>query len=407
MAFEITNIEGKEILDSRGNPTLEVAVTASGETSSFAVPSGASTGAHEAHELRDDVTSHGGMKRALMELESVIMPALIGADVSDQKSIDKKMLSLDGTKNKSTLGGNTMLGVSIACAKTAAKLKKMETWQYLKTLASIAPSRQAPYLYANLINGGKHAHNGLAFQEYHLVPQGETLKESIRILGEVQNKLKDIVIDAYGKNVPLGDEGGFDIPINDVEEPLRLLKRAAEESGHIKKVRFALDVAATSFYDEASRTYKVNGTDLSEEELTALYGKLISEYGLLSIEDPFYEEAFDAFTSLRARFPGVYIVGDDLTVTNIDRLKLAFEKKSVSALIIKPNQIGTLTETLQTMAYAREHGIECIISHRSGETMDDFIADLAVAFSAFGIKAGARGPKEREAKYSRLEKITP
>jgi enolase len=405
MAFEITNIEGKEILDSRGNPTIEVTVTAGGVSASFAVPSGASTGVHEAHELRDDATSHGGMARACMELDSVIMPALIGFDVLNQKGFDETMITLDGTPNKSKLGGNTILGVSVASAKVAATLSGKPLYEYLRTLASIAPSRNAPYLYANLINGGKHAHNGLAFQEYHLVPQGETLTESLSILEAVQKELKELVVEKFGKNISLGDEGGFDIPSTQIEEPLQLLQQASVKAGFADKVRFALDVAASSFYNEASKTYRVDGEEITEEVLMARYGELIKNYNLLSIEDPFHEEAFDAFASLKETHPTVVIVGDDLTVTNVKRLTQAVEKKSVSALIIKPNQIGSLTETLQTMEYARAHGIECIVSHRSGETLDDFIADLTVAFSCFGIKAGARGPKEREAKYARLQAI--
>ncbi len=405
MAFEINNITGKEILDSRGNPTLEVTVTAGGESGSFQVPSGASTGAHEAHELRDDATSHGGMARALMELDSVVMPALIGADVSKQKEIDEMLLKLDNTPNKSVLGGNTMLGVSIACAKVAAKLEKKEVYEYLRTLATIEESQKIPYLYANLINGGKHAHNGLAFQEYHVIPQGETFAESLSILNAVQKELGVLVTETFGKNISLGDEGGFDIPSTLIEEPLQLLQEASVKAGYQNKVRFALDVAADSFYNEASKTYRVDGNDITEEDLLVRYGELIATYNLLSIEDPFHEEAFDAFRMLKEAHPNVIIVGDDLTVTNVKRLEMAIEKKSISALIIKPNQIGTLTETLATMALARNNGVQCIVSHRSGETMDDFIADLTVAFSCFGIKAGARGPKEREAKYSRLQKI--
>jgi enolase len=315
------------------------------------------------------------------------------------------MISLDGTKNKSALGGNTMLGVSIACAKVAAQLAGQETYVYLRRLADIKASRPIPYLYANLINGGKHAHNGLAFQEYHLVPQGETLSESLHILDVVQKELGKLVNEKYPHPIPLGDEGGFAIPELYVEEPLRLLKEASKRAGFSDKVRFALDVAASSFYNEASRLYRVDAKDITEDELMSLYDHLIESYNLLSIEDPFHEESFEAFKALKEKHPRVVIVGDDLTVTNVDRLKLAIEKGSISALIIKPNQIGTLSETFSTMALARNNDVECIVSHRSGETLDDFIADLAVAFSVFGIKAGARGPKEREAKYARLKAI--
>jgi enolase len=218
-------------------------------------------------------------------------------------------------------------------------------------------------------------------------------------------KVRTDVKEKYGDNIPLGDEGGFDIPVEKVEEPLVLLTQAVSQAGFEGRFRFALDVAADSFYNRETKTYHVDEKDITEDELMGVYDNLIATYHLLSIEDPFYEEAFDTFARIRARHPEVTIVGDDLTVTNRTRLERAVSENSVGALIIKPNQIGTLTETLATMEYARTHGVECIVSHRSGETLDDFIADLTVAFSCFGIKAGARGPKEREVKYSRLRTI--
>lgn len=405
MSFEITAISGKEIKDSRNNPTLEVTVFIGEESATFQVPSGASTGAHEALELRDDGNAKGGMTRAIHQLDTLITPALIGMDVTKQGDIDATLLRIDNTENKTNLGGNTMLGVSIAVAKLAAKVTGKETYEYLRSLRTIKESRPFPHLYANLVNGGKHAHNELAFQEYHTVPQGKDFSESLIILDQVQRELGVIVKEKYGDNTKLGDEGGFDIPAHTIEEPLQLLVQAVEQSGHEGNVRFALDVAADSFYDKEKKTYHVDGKDITEQELMDIYGMLIAKYSFLSIEDPFYEEAFDAFKVLREKHPDVTIVGDDLTVTNSKRLEHAFENNSIGALIIKPNQIGTLTETLATMEYARNHDIECIVSHRSGETMDDFIADLTVAFSCFGIKAGARGPKEREVKYSRLRTI--
>lgn len=402
MENKITKILAKEIKDSRGNPTIKVTVFCEDKFDSFSVPSGASTGAHEAHELRDE--DGKGVKNAIDKVNNIIAPALIGQDVLNQKEIDRIMIELDGTSNKDNLGGNSMIGVSIACAKVAAKVSGVEIFEHLRTLAEIKPSRKAPYLYMNLINGGKHAKNNLAFQEYHIVPNTENVEEAVEIGIKIQNSLKEIIIKNLGEeSTLLGDEGGFAPKISDIRKPLEYLVEAIKENNLEGKVRLALDVASTSFYENT--LYKIDGKEIAKDELLDIYNSLIKEFNLLSIEDPFYEEDFESFKKLKDNNQNLFVVGDDLTVTNKNLLKEAIEKGSINAMIIKPNQIGTLTETLETMKLARENGVELIVSHRSGETDDDFIADIAFAFNCFGLKSGAPTKPERKVKYDRLIKI--
>lgn len=396
----IDTIAGKQISDSRGNPTLSVEVRLSdGSKGVFDVPSGASTGVHEAHELRDDGTPQGGVARALELIENEVTALLQGANPFDQAEIDRKLIECDGTSAKDRLGGNTLIGVSIACAKAAAASRGVEVWEYLHAsfFDQVPPS--FPRLYANLINGGKHASTGLAFQEYHVVPKTQNIEEASALIADIQEKLGTIVAERFG-TVARGDEGGYALPVEDVRIPLALLDEAARAIGVRDAVDMALDVAASSFWN--GERYVVGGAVYDEASMIELFKTLSASGGMLSIEDPFHEEAFDSFAHLRAGLPGVLVVGDDLTTTSDERLEKALEQGSVDALIIKPNQIGTLTETIETMKLARERGIRCIVSHRSGETLDAFIADLAYASGAFGIKLGARGPSEREAKYARL-----
>jgi enolase len=398
----ITKIIAEEILDSRNNPTLKVTVHVDDISDSFSVPSGASTGIHEAHELRD--ADGKGVKDAVMKVNNLIAGALVGKDVLNQKEIDQIMIDLDGTEHKDNLGGNATIGVSIACAKVAAKVSGQEVFEYLRTLSNIKSSRKTPYLYMNLINGGKHAKNDLAFQEYHVVPDTEDVNEAVEIGIKIQHALKDILIKELGEeSVNLGDEGGFAPKLSDIRKPLEYLAEAIKQNYLIGKVRLALDVASSSFYENGN--YKVDGKLISKDELLNIYYSLIKEFNLLSIEDPFDEEDFDSFRKLNTSLENFKVVGDDLTVTNKVLLKKAIEEKSINAMIIKPNQIGTLTETLETMKLARENNIELIISHRSGETDDNFIADLAYAFGTFGLKSGAPEKSERKVKYDRLKEI--
>jgi len=319
------------------------------------------------------------------------------------------MIELDGTPNKDNLGGNSMVGVSIACAKLAAKVTNQEVYQYLQTLAEIKPSRKVPYLFMNLLEGGKHTKNNhLAFQEYLVVPETEDVAEAILIGVRIQNSLKEIIEKELGKESAVsGDEGGFAPRTDDIKKPLYFLSEAVKKNNLQNKVKLALDTAASSFYDGS--IYKVNGQNISKEDLMDVYKSLIAEFNLLSIEDPFDEEDFEDFTRLCQGFGGagkILVVGDDLTVSNSILLARAIKEKSIDGMIIKPNQIGTLSETLETMQLARENNIELIISHRSGETDDDFIADLAYAFGCFGLKSGSPSKPERMVKYQRLIKIS-
>lgn len=398
----ITKILAKEIKDSRGNPTIEVTVWAGVDSGSFSVPSGASTGIHEAHELRDE--DGKSVKNAIEKVNNAIAAALLGKNILNQKEIDEIMIKLDGTPNKDNLGGNSMVGVSIACAKAAAKISGQETYEYLRTLASIKPSRKVPYLFMNLIEGGKHTTRGLAFQEYHVMPETDDAEEALNIGVKIQNTLKEIIIKDLGESsVILGDEGGFAPKINEIRKPLLYLTQAIKQTNLQDKIHLSLDVAASSFYKKGY--YQVEGKDISAEELMSVYISLIAEFNLFSIEDPFNEEDFNNFRKFKEG-NNLLVVGDDLTVTNKSRLKKAIDNNSINAIIIKPNQIGTLTETLETMKLARENNIELIVSHRSGETDDDFIADLAYAFGCFGLKAGSSLRPERMVKYQRLIKIS-
>lgn len=405
MSKNITNIKAEEILDSRGNPTLKVMVLVDEFIGEFDVPSGASTGKYEACELRDGENGKSGVSKAIHQIESIIKPALTGQEVDAQEKIDRMMIELDNTINKTNLGGNSMIGVSVACAKAGAKVENIETFEYLRSKYEIKASREVPFLYFNLINGGKHTKSDLAFQEYHIVPQTNDLKESVQICKDVQKKLDEIIFNEFGKIFPKGDEGGIALPVIDVISPLSLLKRVVEELGYAEKVMFALDVAASSFYDHERGVYVFMDRDWTTAEMIELYKKINNEFKMISIEDPLDEEDFLGFAQLQKELPNIKIVGDDLTVTNKERLQKAIEMKSIKAIIIKPNQIGTLTEVVETIKLARDNEIDCIVSHRSGETMDTFIGDLVYAFKCFGIKAGALGPKERDVKYERLINI--
>ena len=398
----ITKITAEEIKDSRGNPTIKVTAWVDDVSGSFSVPSGASAGIHEAHELKDE--DGKGVKKTIDKVNKIIAPVLVGQNVLNQKEIDRIMLELDGTPNKDNLGGNSMIGVSIACAKVAAKVSEKEIFEYLRTLAEIKPSRKVPYLFMNLLEGGKHTNNHLAFQEYHIVLDTEDIAEAVDIGIKIQNTLKKIIIRDLGEDsVVSGDEGGLAPKISDIRKPFLYLSEAIRQNNLQDKVQLALDVAASSFYNDGK--YRVAGKDISKEELMIIYDYLIKEFNLFFIEDPFDEEDFDSFRKLKEKNKGLLVVGDDLTVTNVLLLKKAIENGSINAMIIKPNQIGTLTETLETMKLARENDIELIVSHRSGETDDDFVADLAYAFNCFGLKAGSPQKAERMVKYKRLIQI--
>lgn len=391
----IKRVHATEISDSRGKPTLRVIVETEGGEGQFDVPSGASTGEHEAHELRDP---QGGMSLSLRAIEE-IGTALYGLRAGEQHRIDDTLIALDGTTNKSRLGGNTLIGVSIAAARAAARAAQIPLYAHLRTLASIAPSRRVPLLFVNLINGGKHAHGGSPFQEHQIIPDTEDVGEALAITARVYERL-GALIRTRGVEPSEGDEGGYVFPVATVEEPFALLSQAAEG----ERVFIGADIAASSFFENGA--YAVFNSQKSADDLRATYQHLHETAELRFIEDPFAEESFDEFARLAREESSCTLIGDDLTTTNPLRIRRAAEAGAIGAVIIKPNQIGTLSETLEAMRAARERAIDCVVSHRSGETMDDFVGELAFAFGAFGLKAGAPHRPERRVKYQRLLDLT-
>lgn len=405
-SYAITDVSAGEILDSRGNPTLKVRVETSSAFGEFSVPSGASTGSHEAAEKRDGDQKRFrglGVKKAVMNVNGAIRKSLIGKDVRNQAEIDSLLIKLDGTKNKERLGANAILGASIACAKAAATASGKENYEYIAGLLKTKP--RTPYLYLNLINSGKHASSNIAFQEYMIVPFTGSTEESLILTDKIRYELRKELIRKHGPtSINFGDEGGFVMNAKNVSEPLALLYGIIKKLKLENRVGLAIDAAASSFFNKGK--YAVDGKNISADALMRIYRELIKKFPIVSIEDPFQEEDFKNFTKLMNLEPGIKVVGDDLTTTNPDRLTRALREKSINSIIIKPNQIGTLTETLEVMKIADANKISCIISHRSGETSDDFIADLAYAFGSFGLKAGAPNRGERVAKYNRLLEIS-
>ena len=406
--FIISKVHAREVLDSRGNPTVEVDVVIRGGIGRAIVPSGASTGKYEALELRDGGSRFmgRGVSKAVYNVNNIIAKEIVGMDSRRQYEIDKKMISLDGTPNKARLGANAILGVSLANAKAAAEAYQLPLYKYLGGINA----RVIPTPLMNILNGGKHAGNELSIQEFMIIPTGaDTFREALRIGVEVYHSLKSYLKEKYGLTaINVGDEGGFAPPMKYSREALDAISRAVEMSGYALEsdVYLALDVAATSFYDEDSGTYFIDGEKLSTDKFQEYLLQLIDEYPIISIEDPFYEEDFEAF-SIFTREVGnkVQVVGDDLFVTNVKRLRIGIEKRAATALLLKVNQIGTLSEALEAARLAMEKGLRVIVSHRSGETEDTTISDLAVALNCGQIKTGAPARGERTAKYNRLLRI--
>ena len=404
----IEAVGAREILDSRGNPTIEVEVLL--EDDSFgraAVPSGASTGAFEAHESRDGDKarySGKGVQNAVQAVVTEIDEALVGFDSQDQRLVDAALITVDGTDNKSRLGANAILGVSLANARAAAESTGQPLYRYLG-----GPNAHVlPVPLMNIINGGAHADTGVDIQEFMIVPLGaETFSEAIRWGVEVYHVLKGLL---HSKNLStgLGDEGGFapELPTN--AAALDLISEAIEKAGYKlgTEIALALDVAATEFYSEETKKYTFEGQQRSSDEMIAYYADLVAKYPLVSIEDPLAEDDWAAWTKMTAELgTKVQLVGDDLYVTNPARLQKGIDLKAGNAILVKVNQIGTLTETLDAVSLAQRDGMKAIISHRSGETEDTFIADLAVATNAGQIKTGAPARSERVAKYNQLLRI--
>ena len=399
----IKNIHAREILDSRGNPTIEVEVTSDkGFFGRAAIASGASTGIFEAVELRDsDDRFHGkGVQKAVRAVKDEIFPKLKGFDVSQQTELDYMMIELDGTENKSRLGGNAILGVSIASAKAAAACEEKRLYEYINPESTLIP---VPFF--NVINGGKHAGNQLDFQEFMIAPTGaESFREALRMGSEIYQALKAKLLKDYGKNaINVGDEGGFSPPINCPEEALDAILAASEEMGYADKTVLAMDVAASSFF-KGEGVYSFKGTDISTGDLIEVYSELVSKYPINSIEDPLEEEDYDGFVDM-TKAVDVQIVGDDLFVTNKKRLQKGIDMGACNALLWKVNQIGTLTEALEAAKLAMGNGYNVMASHRSGETEDPFVADLSVALGCGQIKTGAPCRGERTAKYNQLLRI--
>ncbi|HEC77466.1 MAG TPA: phosphopyruvate hydratase [Thermoplasmatales archaeon] len=402
MKFKIDYISARQILDSRGNPTIEVEVRAGDSRGIASAPSGASKGKMEALELRDGGEEfHGkGVKKAIKNVERIIAPAIKGMDVREQEKIDKKMIEIDATKNKSVLGANACIAVSIAVCKCASCCLKKEVYEYLNEEARILP---VPFM--NVINGGVHAGNELAIQEHMIVPVGaKNFTHAIQMGSEIYHTLKEKIRDKFGKSaINVGDEGGFAPPLNKTEDALNIILDAIEENGYTKEVKIALDCAASSFYK--NDRYFLNG-EMTGRELLEYYIELVKSYPIISIEDAFHEEDWDAFIEITEKLGGkIQIVGDDIFVTNAKRLKKGIKSKACNALLLKPNQIGTLTEAIEVAKICYENKYDVMVSHRSGDTCDDFIADLAVALQTGQIKSGAPARGERISKYNRLLKI--
>lgn len=402
----IFDVHGRMILDSRGNPTIEVEVTTEeGIVGRAAVPSGASTGEHEAVELRDGDAGQWkgkGVSQALANIEREIAPQLIGLDVFDQRGIDQRMIELDGTPNKGRLGANAILGVSMAVANAAARVLGQPLYRYIGGTSAC----DTPVPMMNVLNGGSHADNNVDIQEFMIVPVGaSTFAEGLRCGTEIYHTLKG-VIKARGLMTSVGDEGGFAPNLGSNEEALELLAEAVEKAGYAlrKDVVLALDVAASEFYSDG--VYSIDGGTKTSAEMVEYYTGLADRFPLFSIEDGLDENDWDGWAALtQAMGDRVQLVGDDLFVTNVERLSRGIETNVANAVLIKVNQIGTLSETLDTIEMAHKNGYSCVISHRSGETEDTTIADLAVATNAGQIKTGAPCRSERVAKYNQLLRI--
>jgi len=407
-ATSIVRIQGREILDSRGNPTVEVdVVLEAGDIGRAAVPSGASTGAHEAVELRDgDKSRYGGkgVRKAVGHVNQEIAAALRGAEASDQRGIDERLINLDGTANKSRLGANAVLGVSLAVARAAALAAGQPLYRYLAGDGELL----LPVPMMNILNGGKHAQTRVDFQEFMVVPAGApSYGEGLRWGAEVFHALKQ-TLHERGLSTGQGDEGGFAPELEANEDAMTLLVQAIERSGHQpgKEVFIALDPAASELYRDGRYELTGEGRTLQAQEMVALWESWVERYPVISIEDGLAEDDWDGWRTLTAQLgKRLQLVGDDIFVTNVVRLRHGIEGGIANSILIKLNQIGTLTETLETMATARQAGYSTVISHRSGETEDTFIADLALATGAGQIKTGAPSRSERVAKYNRLLQI--
>lgn len=417
-ANKIKSIKARQIYDSRGNPTVEVDLhTENGQLFRAAVPSGASTGIHEALELRDKEKNNWrgkGVLKAVGHVNDTLAPAVLakGFDVVNQTEIDKFMIQLDGTENKSKFGANAILGISLAVCKAGAQAKNVPLYRHIADLAGVT-ELVLPVPAFNVINGGSHAGNALAMQEFMILPTGaSSFSEAMKMGSEVYHHLRDVIKDQYGLEATcVGDEGGFAPNIENNKQGLELIKTAIEKAGYTGKVSIGMDVAASEFYKDSKYDLlwktKQGGQAanfLTGDQLGDVYRSFIAEYPIVSIEDPFDQDDWEAWSKLTASTQ-IQIVGDDLTVTNPKRIATAVEKKSCNGLLLKVNQIGTVTESIEAHNLAKSSGWGTMISHRSGETEDTFIADLTVGLSTGQIKTGAPCRSERLAKYNQILRI--
>ena len=404
--MKISKIYAQEVLDSRANPTIKASVVLeNGTIGSAIVPSGASTGKREALELRDgDKARFGGkgVLKAVANVNEQICEALVGFNVFNQQNIDDAMLRLDGTPNYSNLGANAVLGVSMAVARAAANALNIPLYRYLGG----ANARVLPVPMFNIINGGAHANNSVDFQEFMIMPFGfNKFSDALRASAEIYQTLKKLLNDA-GHSTAVGDEGGFAPNLSDNEEPLKLIMKAIEQSGYKagEQIKIALDVAASELYENGK--YRLQGREFSSDEMIEIYKNLCEKYPIFSIEDGLSEDDWDGWKRLTSALGDkIQLVGDDLFVTNEKILREGIEKNIANAILIKPNQIGSITQTMRTVRLASRNGYRCIMSHRSGESEDSFIADFAVALNTGEIKTGATARSERNAKYNRLLEI--
>ena len=411
----IKKIFAREILDSRGNPTVEVEIElSSGVKTSAAVPSGASTGTYEALELRDNDASRYEGKGVLTAVENVntkIAELVVGMEVSEQQKIDKAMIKLDGTENKSSLGANAILGVSLAVARAAAMDAGMPLYAYIaKTYKLKTKNYKLPMPMFNIINGGKHSDSGLAIQEYKLVPNGvKTFREQLQAGSEIFHTLAGI-LESEGYSVAVGDEGGFAPKLESNAQALEVINAAILKAGYKKGIEasIGIDAAANSFFEKEEDRYvfKPENPSLSREMLVNIYNEWIAKYNVMSVEDGLNEEDWEGWRNMNTKIgERVMIIGDDLLVTNVKRLEKAITEKACNAVLIKVNQIGSLSETIDCIKLAQKNNMKIVISHRSGETTDDFISDLAVGVGAEYMKSGSLSRGERICKYNRLLRI--
>ncbi len=406
---KISQIKGRQVLDSRGNPTVEVDVhLESGTMGRATVPSGASTGSHEALELRDGnqrIYQGKSVLKAVSNINEILGPKLVGLDARNQSEIDRLMIEIDGTKNKQRIGANTILGISMAVARSAANEEEKSLYRYLADLTKY----KLPVPMMNVINGGKHAGNELSVQEFLIEPAGApTFSDSLRIGADVYHSLKGVLVKKYGSSASnVGDEGGYAPAISKTRDALEAILNAVGEAGYGEhEIKLGIDAAASSFYDGRGDDYRIDGKRLKSSEMHDFYLDLVSSFPIKTIEDPFCEDDFENFAAITRKIGDkVKIIGDDLYVTNPERIKEGIEKKATNAILIKLNQIGTLTETIEAIKMSRAAGFSIIISHRSGETEDNFISHLATAFESEFIKTGAPARGERTAKYNELLRI--